>query len=100
MNRYFFTLVVITCCVVNSVVAQSFKFGAKTGVNFSNFVWDGSEDFDTRTTFRIGAVAQLNIDGVLGVQSELLYSPQGAKFKNDHFDATYKLDYIVLPVLL
>lgn len=56
--------------------------------------------FDTRTTFRIGAVAQLNIDGVLGVQSELLYSPQGAKFKNDHFDATYKLDYIVLPVLI
>jgi hypothetical protein len=100
INRFFLALLLISLFIAKSTVAQSFKFGGKTGINFSNFVWDGSESFDVRTTFRIGAVAQVNIDETLGVQAELLYSPQGAKFNNDRFDAIYKLDYIILPVLM
>ncbi|WP_299252064.1 porin family protein [uncultured Aquimarina sp.] len=69
--------------------AQSFKFGVKGGVNFSNI--NGDTNLDAKTGFHIGAVAQLGIADKFAIQPEILYSAQGA----DNVD----IDYVNVPIL-
>jgi hypothetical protein len=84
---------------ITSLSAQSFKFGAKAGVNFSTFVGDDADGFDSRTSFHLGAVGNFNISDEFSIQPELLYSAQGAEVSEDGENVTLKLDYITLPIL-
>ncbi len=79
------------------------NFGAKAGVNFSNFSGD-NEHNEMRTGFHVGVVAELEISEQFSVQPELVYSAQGADYKNSGFeggfyDGAYKLNYINVPVV-
>ncbi|WP_299526663.1 porin family protein [Winogradskyella sp.] len=78
-----------------SVNAQDITFGAKAGVNFASLTGD-DVDADGRTSFHLGAVANIGISEKFSVQPELLYSAQG--LTNDG-DVVGKLDYISLPIL-
>lgn len=91
-NLFFaFTLLFLGLTSVN---AQSLKFGAKIGANFSQL--DGGEyDGDNLTSFHVGALVELNLLENFSIQPELMYSSQGTKLE----DEDIKLDYVALPVL-
>lgn len=87
------------------VAAQEFVyFGAKGGVNFSNFSGDGWSDFDegnARTAYHLGLVAEVPVSPRFSIQPEVLYSAQGYDIvrRDNAADLEHKLDYVTVPVL-
>ncbi|CAM1333267.1 porin family protein [Tenacibaculum aestuariivivum] len=83
--------------------AQDVKFGAKAGLNIASLSGDNDENIDSRTSFHVGAVAEIEISDKFSVQPELVYSAQGAtsdyELGSVTVDATAKLDYLNLPVM-
>jgi hypothetical protein len=76
----------------------NFNFGVKAGLNFSNMKASGqgvSVSYSSLTSFTGGAYAQYKFSECLGIQSELIYNGQGAKYSGikDEFG------YLSLPVL-
>lgn len=83
---------------------ESVYFGAKGGLNFSNFSGDGFSGFDdgkTRTTFHLGLLAEVPLSERFSVQPEVLYSAQGFDIAriDDGKDVEHQLDYITVPVM-
>lgn len=86
--------------------AQEIKFGAKAGVNFASLGGD-LKDVDGRTSFHIGAVAEIVISQQFSFQPELVYSSQGFKVNGTDYtigvaidvEQTLKLEYINLPLM-
>ncbi len=82
---------------------KTFSFGVKGGVNFATVT--GGEDFnspDSRTSFHVGALAEMPITDMFSIQAEALYSGQGAKLDfrgSDGDKAEVQLDYINVPIL-
>ena len=81
--------------VAFTISAQNVTFGAKAGLNFASMVGDDAEGLDGRTSFHLGATAEIEISESFSIQPELLYSGQGYSYN----DATAKVDYINLPVM-
>ncbi len=87
----------------NNSMDKTFSFGIKGGVNFATVT--GSDNFDSpdsRTSFHVGALAEMPITDMFSIQAEALYSGQGAKldFKGPDGDkAEIQLDYINVPIL-
>lgn len=77
--------------------AQSVKFGAKAGINFSSFTGDDTEGLNSRTGFHVGGVAELKLTDEFSLQPELLYTELGAK--GDEGDQVLKTSYLSLPVM-
>ncbi|MBN9283154.1 MULTISPECIES: porin family protein [Flavobacterium] len=74
--------------------AQEVKFGAKAGLNLSSITnLDGGK---TRTSFHVGALAEIKVADKFAVQPEVLYSSQGAKGEGD---VSLKMDYINVPIM-
>ena len=53
---------------------QPLQFGLKAGPNFSNFSGNDAGGLKTRTSFHIGAMAEIGLARSLSLQPELLYS--------------------------
>lgn len=87
--------------------AQDLNFGAKAGVNFANIGGDESDDYDGKTGFHLGLVAEIMLTDQFAFQPEILYSAQGARaeetYREDGFEEFYeadlKLSYINIPLL-
>lgn len=75
-----------------SVSAQGLELGLKAGANFSTF--NDAMNVSNKTGFLFGAFAGVKFNSKLAIQSELLYSQQGAEFDAGEIDLTY----INLPV--
>jgi hypothetical protein len=82
-----------------SMNAQDITFGAKAGVNIATITGDDTDGIDSRTSFHIGAVVEIPISDDFSVQSELLYSSQGAKGKSLGGDIDFKYNYLNLPIM-
>ena len=83
---------------------ESVYFGAKGGVNFSNFSGDGFSDFEdgkARTAYHLGLVAEIPVSDRFSVQPEVLYSAQGFDMVRieDSEDVEFQVDYITVPVM-
>lgn len=83
----------------SSVNAQEVTFGAKAGLNLASISGDETDELDGRTSLHVGAVAEIAISDVFSVQPELLYSAQGAKYEEEGYEETWKLDYLNLPIM-
>ncbi len=104
LNLNYFTMklktffaVVFAVLAVNAV-AQDLKFGAKGGLNFSNFGGDEA-DHKMKVGFHIGGFAQYGINDALSLQPELLLSFEGAKDDGGDDNPT-SLTYINIPVMV
>ena len=76
-------------------------FGVMAGVNLAKV--GGSDVFgaDNRTGLLGGVFLTLHLTRSFGIQPEILYSQKGFSDNSDpNFDATVKMDYIDVPVLL
>lgn len=79
------------------VNAQDVNFGAKAGLNVSTLPPGFTE---SRTSFHLGAVAEIVIGDNFSLQPELLYSGQGSKDQDDSDDnEIYRVDYLSIPIL-
>jgi hypothetical protein len=82
-------------------------FGAKAGLNLASISGDDTDDFDSRTSFHAGAMAEFKISEKFSFQPELLYSGQGAKFENSESgefgsfseEVEINLDYLNIPLM-
>jgi hypothetical protein len=88
------------------------KFGAKAGLNISNFTGD-TENSKSKEGLYIGGYVRIPIASKFSIQPELLFSMQGAKEKtaypyyepirDDYFwgtaEADYKFNYINIPLM-
>jgi hypothetical protein len=83
--------------------AQGVSFGLKAGLNFANQDFE-AEGFsispDARTAFHVGAFATIMFSETFGFQPELMYNGAGSKWKAFGDEATIKMDYLSLPLLL
>lgn len=92
-----FVAVVLMAFTVN---AQDVNFGLKAGANFATITGDDTDDLSTRTSFHVGALAEIGISDTFSIQPEVLYSSQGAEYEDsDGYDGKFKLDYLNIPVL-
>ena len=102
-----FLLSIIAVLGMTTVNAQEVKFGVKAGLNLASITGDETDNLDGRTSFHLGAVAEISISDKFSVQPELLYSTQGAKYEDSESgsgfsyneESTIKLDYINLPIM-
>ena len=82
--------------------AQDIKFGIKGGINLSTFTGD-IEDASSKVGFQAGGFAELKLSDKFSIQPEVLYSLQGAKFKETGDSYSYKeninASYLNVPVL-
>mgnify|MGYP003132408040 CR=1 FL=1 len=103
MKKVFF-IAVLAVFGVTATQAQEVRLGAKGGVNFSSFAGDGFDAFDDpegRTSFHIGAFAEIPVSERFSIQPEVLYSGQGFDLvsREGADDTEVQLDYINVPVM-
>lgn len=75
------------------------SFGVKAGVNFSDINGPDVESFNGKTSFHVGAVAEIPVSDNFAVQPELLYSEQGSDYEEESFDGTVSVNYLNIPVM-
>ena len=96
-------IAVIALLSLSNVNAQDVKFGAKTGLNLSNYMGD-VENSETKIGFNIGAFVEIGLSDKFTFQPELLFSTQGAKSEDsegsDSFEQTIKANYLNVPLML
>lgn len=86
-----------------SIQAQLLKIGVKAGVNFANQTGDATDapgiDKEGITSYHAGLVAEIKLLDRFAVQPELLYSTQGATYKNAVDEFKNELGYLSIPVM-
>lgn len=81
-----------------NIHAQLVKFGIKAGLNYANLT--GSEiQTDAITSYHAGLVAEVKLTEGFSVQPELLYSTQGASYKDAGEEFRNELGYLSIPIL-
>ncbi len=92
--------------ISTTIHAQMVKFGIKGGINYANQtgtdITVNSTNYnstDAITNYHAGLVAEVKLLDKLAIQPELLYSTQGATYKNAVTEFKNKLGYISIPVL-
>jgi opacity protein-like surface antigen len=97
-------IAVIALLSLGNVNAQDVRFGAKTGLNLSNFKGDDVENTETKTGFNIGAFLEIGLSDTFTFQPELLFSTQGVKAEDsegsDSFEQIIKVNYLNVPLML
>lgn len=95
MKKLVWTAIAVVSLTVGT--AQEVKFGAKAGLNLATLPPELTE---SRTTFHLGGMAEIELTDVFSIQPELLYSAQGSKDQDDSDNnETFRVDYLSLPVL-
>jgi hypothetical protein len=104
MKKIILTAVVIFAASLSSQ-AQLVKFGIKAGLNYANQtgsdinITAANYDNEAITSYHAGLIAEITLTEGFAVQPELLYSTQGATYKNAAEEFTNKLGYLSIPVL-
>lgn len=96
-------LIAVALLGINSALqAQSIRFGVKAGANFANQNGDTPPAFESKesiTSYHAGLVAEVKLLDGFAIQPELLYSTQGATYKNAVEEFKNELGYISIPVV-
>lgn len=100
MKKIVLTAVAVLGFVVSN--AQEVKYGAKLGLNYSNYAGD-VEDANGKLGLLVGGFAEIKIADKFAIQPELLFSAQGYKSEesssNSSREYTEKLNYLNIPVM-
>ena len=88
----------LTCMASFGMLAQDLSFGAKAGINFSNWSTN-ADDTGGKVGFLIGAFGQYPIQDNLFAQAELLFSNTGVTSTDDDNPGHSNLNYISIPLL-
>ncbi len=91
---------VILAGISFATVNAQFQFGVKGGANFANLTGSGATGAQTLLGLNAGIYARLPLAEHLGIQPELVYSGQGAKYDQNGITLTQRSNYFNIPVLL
>lgn len=88
--------------ITTAVAQQQVKFGPKAGLNFANL--SGLNDSEMKTSFHVGAVAEIKFNEKFSIQPEVVYSAQGTKYTETFpvlgtVETSLNNDYINIPIL-
>lgn len=104
MKKTLFVTVILFALSTN-IQAQLVKFGVKAGLNYANqngtdiTVNSTNYKTDAITSYHVGLVAEIKLVSSFSIQPELLYSTQGATYKNITEEFKNELGYIAIPVI-
>lgn len=91
-------LLAVFAFVAMNVNGQELKFGAKAGLNISNFTGSDANS-KSKMGFHFGGFAQYAFSDALYLQPELLLSFEGAKDK-DNDNKVMSVTYLNIPVMV
>ncbi len=91
-------VIVLTVFTINFTSAQLLKIGIKGGLNYANFN-SPTIQTDALTSYHVGFIVEISLLKSLCLQPEILYSTQGASYKNIVEDFKSELGYMSVPVL-
>ncbi|HTG66005.1 MAG TPA: porin family protein [Flavobacterium sp.] len=97
-----FLIAVAVLGLSTTLQAQSIRFGVKAGANFANQNGDTPPAFESKesiTSYHAGLVAEVKLLDGFAIQPELLYSTQGATYKNAVEEFKNELGYLSIPVV-
>ncbi|HJS00329.1 MAG TPA: porin family protein [Flavobacterium sp.] len=96
-----FLVAIMFLSITTLLQAQSIRFGIKAGANFSNQYGDDFPDVDKEgiTSYHAGLVSEIKLFDSFAIQPELLYSTQGASYKDAGEEFKNELGYLSIPVL-
>lgn len=77
---------------------EGVTFGLRVGLNFANVSGD-ADDYDARTAFNVGAIADIPLMQSLYIQTGLYFQSKGAKYEEDGYEETISPMYLQIPVL-
>jgi hypothetical protein len=83
-----------------AVFAQGAQFGLKAGLNVANLSNSQGGERGSRLGLHAGALAHIHLSPKWGLQPEIVYSSQGAKYTVSDGEHSLGLDYINIPVQL
>ena len=92
-------IAVLLFSALTTIQAQSVKLGLKAGLNYANQTGTNIQT-EAISSYHAGLVAELNLFKGLAIQPELLYSTQGATYKNALGDIKNKVGYLSIPILI
>jgi hypothetical protein len=99
MKAYLLSLVAIVL-MAGTVSAQHNNFGIKAGLNSYNINnEDNDAGFDSKIGFHIGIISHIHLANQFAFQPELVFSMQGAEFRNDNVTTKLNLNYVNVPLL-
>ncbi|MDD5149546.1 MAG: porin family protein [Flavobacterium sp.] len=96
---------VLLFAMSSNTEAQIVKFGIKAGLNYANqtgtqiTINSSNYKTDAITSYHAGLVAEIKLIEKFAIQPELLYSTQGATYKNALTEIKNEVGYISIPVL-
>lgn len=98
MSKYLLVAAMLFSTVVS---AQKFQFGAKAGINISNFTGGDFEDVEKKALvgFHGGVYLRFALANI-SIQPEAMISTQGAKIDSVSGSYDWKLTYINVPVMV
>lgn len=97
-----FLIAIVVLGLSTTLQAQSIRFGVKAGANFANQNGDTPPAFESKesiTSYHAGLVAEVKLLDGFAIQPELLYSTQGASYKNAGEEFKNELGYLSIPVV-
>jgi hypothetical protein len=97
--RFGFGILLLGLLLPLSVQAQGIEFGFKGGVNMATYSGDDVDDAESRLGIIVGGSLAFHVSPMFSIQPELLYAMKGAEFSDPDFSATFKHDYLEIPVL-
>jgi hypothetical protein len=91
-------IAVLSCGTMNAQIS----FGAKAGLNLASLSGDDEllSELDGLTSFHVGAVANIPLGEMIGLQPEVVFSSQGASASEEGIDLKIKLTYVNIPVMV
>lgn len=80
-------VVALTVFMGTTAFSQSIDLGIKAGANFATL--SDASGLSNKTGFQAGVFGGIKFTDNVGIQADILYSQQGAKFNGGDFDLTY-----------
>lgn len=108
MKKFLLAIVVITLTftlVSRSNAQGGLSLGLKAGLNIANASIDPENLYGagvskgSRTGFMVGGVAEFGLSPMIFIQVEPMYAQKGTKYEGGGGTATFKLDYLEIPIL-
>lgn len=92
-------LVTYALLIAGSVTAQHVNIGIKGGLNVYNVRESNNTDISSRAGYHLGLMGHLHLTDQFGMQPEVVFSTQGAKYNMSGANSTLKLNYVNVPVM-
>lgn len=86
-------------CLAGTAKAQHANFGIKGGLNVYNIHHSNGTYYNPAAGVHAGVLSHIHLNKHWAVQPEVVFSTQGAQYRNAGNDINYNLSYINVPVL-